>query len=76
MGCACLGVSLPIFGGAVQFDKYAFVIICFISRFIIGFGSGCVNASSASIIAVNFPNLMGRLIAAVAIVCSLGMIVG
>ena len=76
IGCICLGISLPIFGEAVEFNKYTFVVMCIISRFFIGFGSGCINAASASIIAFNYPHIMGKLIAAVLIVCSIGMMVG
>ena len=76
IGCACLGSTLPLFGEAIEFGKFPFLVICIFSRLCIGFGSGCINSASTSIIAFNYPNIMGRLIAAVAIVSSIGMIIG
>ena len=75
-GCATLGFALPIFGTAIYFAKYEFVIICIICRLAIGFGSGLISSASNSIIAFNYPNKMARLISINTVINSIGMIVG
>jgi MFS family permease len=64
IGCACLGLSLPIFGIAVDFDQALFLMVCITCRLLIGFGSGCINSASNSIIAFNYPDKMSTLIGA------------
>jgi MFS family permease len=76
LGCACLGLALPIFGQAVDFSPSIFVLTCITCRLFIGFGSSCINSASNSIIAFNYPDKMSRLIGANQAVCSIGMIVG
>ena len=76
LGGACLGGALPLFGLAVNFSKYVFLLICIISRLIIGFGSGAIGSASNSIIAFNYPDKMARLININSVICSIGMIVG
>jgi len=75
-GCALLGFSLPIFGLAVDFEKYIFLLVCIVCRLFIGFGSGCINSASNSIIAFNYPDKMSQLIGINQVVCSIGMIIG
>lgn len=56
IGALLLGCSLPVFGVVVDFNKYVFLVACIICRLLIGFGSGCINSSSYSIIAFNYPD--------------------
>ena len=42
--------------------SYIMFAVLFVSRFVQGFGNGCINASSSSIIAFNFPDNMGTLL--------------
>jgi MFS family permease len=76
IGCAFLGLSLPLFGEAVYFDKFVFVIVCVVCRLFIGFGSGCISSASNSIIANNYPYMMAGLISANTVISTVGMIAG
>ena len=68
-GGICLGAALPIFGLAVYFSKYVFLVICIISRLFIGFGSGAIGSASNSIIAFNYPDKMAKLISINSVIC-------
>lgn len=50
--------------------------VLFVSRFVQGFGNGCINASSSSIIAFNFPDNMGTLLGIQNLFTQMGMLLG
>ena len=60
-------IAIVIFGYSDKFEptkpsRYIMFAVLFVSRFVQGFGNGCINASSSSIIAFNFPDNMGTLL--------------
>lgn len=57
-------------------NQYAFGIISFLIRFTEGFGSGCINSSSSSIISHRYPDNMSNLIGMVQTFTGLGMLAG
>jgi len=62
LGCLCEGVAMCIFGVLDKVEnKFVFGIGCMVCRMIEGFGNGCINSSTSSIIAYNYEEEMGFL---------------
>jgi len=59
-------ISLVVFGYASLIPapgagKYIFFVVCFCCRLAQGFGNGCINSATSSIIAFNYADRMGFL---------------
>lgn len=77
LGCLCEGLSMLLMG---LFDLIpsgtTFGILSFFCRVIEGFGNGCLNSSSSSIICFNYPDNMSNLIGLTQTFTGLGMLAG
>lgn len=68
IGVVSMGISMLAFGFLNNFStknssgKWFFFVIAVICRILMGFGNGCVNSATSSIIAFNYPESMGFLI--------------
>jgi len=66
-GILSMAIGLYIFGATHYitpsngWTKYAYFVILVIARLLMGFGNGCLQASTSSIIAFNFPENMIKL---------------
>lgn len=77
IGVVSMGISMLIFGFLNQFtDKWAFFGAACASRVLMGFGNGCLNSATSSIIAFNYPEAMGFLIGLQQIFNNAGMLIG
>ena len=63
IGVVSMGVSMAVFGvlGGIT-NKWAFFSVALLCRVLMGFGNGCLNSATSSIIAFNYPDSMGFLI--------------
>ena len=63
IGVISMGLSMLAFGflGDIQ-NKWVFFVVALLCRILMGFGNGCINSSTSSIIAFNYPDAMGFLI--------------
>ena len=77
VGCICESLAMIAFGmfyyvnGAVSYG-----VLSFVSRVIEGFGNGCLNSASFSIIAYCYEDSMSKLIGIVQTFTGLGMLAG
>lgn len=67
IGVVSMGISMLVFGFIDNFSttnssgKYLFFGTAVVMRILMGFGNGCVNSATSSIIAFNYPESMGFL---------------
>lgn len=55
LGCFCESIAMFCFGFFIYIeDPTTYAIMCFLCRFIEGFGNGCLNSSTSSIISYNY----------------------
>ena len=72
-----MGASMLVFGFLNKFsDKWVFFGLACASRVLMGFGNGCLNSATSSIIAFNYPEAMGFLIGLQQIFNNAGMLIG
>jgi MFS family permease len=77
IGCLCQGIAMLCFTIFIYVENpYAFGIISFFIRFTEGFGNGCINSSSSSIISHSYPDNMSNLIGLIQTFTGLGMLAG
>ena len=63
LGCLCESLAMILFGLFIYIDNpLAYAILSFLCRFVEGFGNGCLNSSTNSIIAFNFEKDVSKLI--------------
>ena len=63
LGCLCESIAMILFGLFIYIESpAAYAILSFLCRFIEGFGNGCLNSATSSIIAFNYEDNMGNLI--------------
>ena len=63
IGCLCESISMIFMGLFDLFDSaLLYGVLSFFCRVIEGFGNGCLNSSSSSIIAFNYEDNMSNLI--------------
>lgn len=82
-GVISMGISMLVFGFLNNFDssetssgKWWFFGVSVASRILMGFGNGCLNSATSSIIAFNYPESMGFLIGLQQIFNNAGMLIG
>ena len=76
-GCMAEGVAMVCFGLFYHIqDPAAYAILSFVCRFVEGFGNGCLNSSTSSIISYNFEENMSNLIGLTQTFTGLGMLSG
>ena len=77
IGCLCESIAMITFGlfDYIQ-DPLAYGILSFLCRFVEGFGNGCLNSASSSIITHNYIENMGNLIGLTQTFTGLGMLSG
>jgi MFS family permease len=77
LGCISEGLAILSFGLISYIDNPdLFGWLAFTCRVIEGFGNGCLNCSSSSIIAYNFEKEMARIIGLTQTFTGLGMLTG
>lgn len=77
LGCLCESIAMFCFGFFVYIKSpVAYGILCFLCRIIEGFGNGCLNSSTSSIISYNFEDNMSNLIGLTQTCVGLGMLSG
>ena len=77
IGCISQGISMLLFGPLVYVEDAGwFTVFSIVSRFILGFGNGCLNCSSSSIITTNYRNNMSSLIGLTQSFVGIGMLCG
>ena len=77
LGCLCESIAMFAFGLFVYIKSpIAYGILCFVCRIIEGFGNGCLNCSTSSIIAYNYEDNMSNLIGLTQTCVGLGMLSG
>ena len=77
LGCICESMAMICFGVFVYIENpAAYAILSFLGRFIEGFGNGCLNSATSSIIAFNYEDNMGNLIGLTQTFTGLGMLSG
>ena len=63
LGCLCESIAMLFFGLFVYIeDPLTYGILSFVARVIEGFGNGCLNSATSSIIAFNYEENMDNLI--------------
>ena len=76
-GTISMGISMLIFGFLNKIEeKYTFFGVSVAARILMGFGNGCLNSATSSIIAFNYPESMGFLIGLQQIFNNAGMLIG
>jgi len=77
LGCLCESIAMFCFGLFVYIDNpVAYGIMSFLCRFIEGFGNGCLNSSTSSIITHNYQDNQSNLIGLTQTFTGLGMLCG
>tara|TARA_B110000285_G_C15047215_1_gene574968 strand:+ start:233 stop:946 length:714 start_codon:yes stop_codon:yes gene_type:complete len=77
LGCLCESIAMIFFGLFVYIENPAtYAILSFLCRFIEGFGNGCLNSATSSIISFNYEDNMGNLMGLTQTFTGLGMLSG
>ena len=77
LGCLCESLSMFCMGLFDLFENpVAYAVLSFLCRVIEGFGNGCLNSSSSSIICFNYADNMSNLIGLTQTFTGLGMLAG
>jgi MFS family permease len=77
LGCFCESVAMIAFGFFDYFDNPTlYAVLSFVCRFIEGFGNGCLNSATSSIICHDYEDNMGNLIGLTQTFTGLGMLSG
>jgi len=80
IGVVAMGLSMLFFGFLNKFDRdtgrWYFFVAAVLCRILMGFGNGCLNSATSSIIAFNYPESMGFLIGLQQIFNNAGMLIG
>lgn len=77
VGCLCESIAMFCFGLFVLIDTpVTYGILSFLCRVIEGFGNGCLNSATSSIISFNYPDNMGNLMGLTQTFTGLGMLAG
>ena len=77
LGCIAEGIAMVCFGLFFHIqDPTTYAILSFVCRFVEGFGNGCLNSSTSSIISYNFEDNMSNLIGLTQTFTGLGMLSG
>jgi MFS family permease len=77
LGCLCESIAMFCFGLFIYIDDpVTYGVLSFLCRFIEGFGNGCLNSSSSSIISYNYEDNMSNLIGLTQTFTGLGMLSG
>jgi MFS family permease len=77
IGCLCESVAMVSFGLFVYIQNpYAYGVCSFLCRLVEGFGNGCLNSASSSIIAHDYEDNMGNLMGLTQTFTGLGMLSG
>mmetsp|Transcript_12793 Transcript_12793/g.21637 ORF Transcript_12793/g.21637 Transcript_12793/m.21637 type:complete len:269 (+) Transcript_12793:397-1203(+) len=76
-GCLAESVAMFCFAMFIYVDNpLLYGILCFLCRVVEGFGNGCLNSATSSIICTNYPDNMGNLIGLTQTFTGLGMLSG
>lgn len=77
VGCLCESIAMFSFGlfDYIQ-NPVAYGILCFFCRVVEGFGNGCLNSATSSIICTYYTDNMGNLIGLTQTFTGLGMLSG
>lgn len=77
LGCLCESIAMFCFGLFVYFkDPVTYGVMSFLCRVIEGFGNGCLNSATSSIISFNYADNMGNLMGLTQTFTGLGMLAG
>lgn len=77
LGCLCEAIAMFCFGFFVFIkDPLIYGIVSFLCRVIEGFGNGCLNSATSSIISFNYPENVGNLLGITNTFTGLGMLSG
>ena len=77
LGCFCESIAMLCFGLFIYIeDPLTYGIMSFVARVIEGFGNGCLNSATSSIIAFNYEENMDNLIGLTQTFTGLGMLSG
>jgi len=77
LGCLCESIAMFCFGLFVLIDSpVTYGVLSFLCRVIEGFGNGCLNSATSSIISFNYPDNMGNLMGLTQTFTGLGMLAG
>ena len=77
MGCLCEAIAMFCFGLFVLIeDPVTYGIMSFLCRVVEGFGNGCLNSATSSIISFNYADNMGNLMGLTQTFTGLGMLAG
>lgn len=77
LGCLCESIAMFCFGLFVYIqDPLTYGIMSFLCRVIEGFGNGCLNSATSSIISFNYADNMGNLMGLTQTFTGLGMLAG
>lgn len=77
IGCLCESYAMISFGFFYYIENpVAYAVLSFLCRFIEGFGNGCLNSATSSIIAHDYEDNMGNLMGLTQTFTGLGMLSG
>ena len=77
MGCLCEAIAMFCLGLFVLIeDPVTYGIMSFLCRVVEGFGNGCLNSATSSIISFNYADNMGNLMGLTQTFTGLGMLAG
>lgn len=77
LGCLCESIAMFCFGLFVLIESpVCYGIMSFLCRVIEGFGNGCLNSATSSIISFNYADNMGNLMGLTQTFTGLGMLAG
>ena len=77
LGCLCESIAMFCFGLFVLIENpITYGVMSFLCRVIEGFGNGCLNSATSSIISFNYADNMGNLMGLTQTFTGLGMLAG
>ena len=78
LGCFCESVAMLCFGllDYIDGNPVLFFSLCMCCRFVEGFGNGCLNSATSSLIQFNYPENANNLISLTQTFTGIGMLTG
>ena len=77
LGCILESFSILVFAFLINFDDpIVYGVSCFLCRMVEGFGNGCLNSSSNSLISYHFEDDQSKLIGLIQTFTGIGMLAG
>ena len=77
LGCILESFAILVFAFLIYFDDpIVYGVSCFLCRMVEGFGNGCLNSSSNSLISYHFEDDQSKLIGLIQTFTGIGMLAG